>query len=257
MPTLAEFWADSHHGNAFGLLGPMYGPSGHRGDDTNGWPSGTPVLAIRAGTVVRSEMQSGLGNVVTIWDGSLYTGYCHLAARAVAVGDHVTVGQSVGGIGTTGTLSTGVHVHVTASYTGNNPATAAVIDPRPFIVAARTAASGGGVTPLQDQGDDDMRIYEDKDTLTASGDKASTLYVGAPGRFAMLTRFANDRAVLEQAFGPIITMFPNDLKQVAATCLAAAQPTAGPSDVARFDSLDKAVAAVPGLVIAEQKKPGN
>lgn len=153
MPTVAEFFAESHRGNAFGVKGPLYGLAGHRGDDTKGWRAGTAIPWIGTGIVVRSEYQAGLGWVVTLWDANqrVYISNCHMQSKGVAVGKRIRyVGEYAGPIGNTGTLSLGVHDHVVVSRTSSNPASGSVIDPRPFINAAKIAQAGGGVTPLPD-----------------------------------------------------------------------------------------------------------
>lgn len=127
-------------------------PNAHRGTDYA--PGGPPVPAIERGTVVRSEYQSGLGNVVVLRhpDG-YYSGYSHLASRAVNVGQGVGKGQHIGVVGNTGTLSQGRHLHLTISPTSNNPATGVVIDPVKFIDSnggggGSTAGGGGSAVGL-------------------------------------------------------------------------------------------------------------
>lgn len=79
---------------------------------------GTPVYAIAAGTVVVSAADgaiSGYGNVVVIRHDarasrSMWTLYAHLNTRAVAVGDLVIEGQTIGYVGQTGRAD-GPHLH--------------------------------------------------------------------------------------------------------------------------------------------------
>lgn len=76
-------------------------------------PSGTPILASEAGTVVESLFDAtfGGGNKVRI---QIRPGvsYCsnHMATRRVKVGQHVERGQVIGTVGSTG-ASTGPHDH--------------------------------------------------------------------------------------------------------------------------------------------------
>lgn len=153
MLTVSEFFAESHRGNAFGVKGALYGKAGHRGDDTNGWRAGTGIPSIVEGTVVRSEYQVGLGWVVTIWCPrlSVYVSNCHMQSKGIPVGKVIRyIGEYVGPIGNTGTLSLGVHDHVVVSYTSSNPASGSVVNPRPFINAAKLAVAGGSGSPLVD-----------------------------------------------------------------------------------------------------------
>ena len=75
--------------------------------------SGTPVRAIGDGTVIRAGWGNGYGNVLEIRHRNGYvTRYGHLRsfARSVRVGSHVSIGQTVAYVGSTG-LSTGPHLH--------------------------------------------------------------------------------------------------------------------------------------------------
>ncbi|MER7949657.1 peptidoglycan DD-metalloendopeptidase family protein [Streptomyces sp. NPDC096079] len=74
--------------------------------------SGTPVVAVRGGTIAWSN---GDGGAYGQWiglsadNGHVYT-YCHLSQRQVAAGQKVAAGQQLGRVGTTGN-STGPHLH--------------------------------------------------------------------------------------------------------------------------------------------------
>lgn len=83
----------------------------HRGIDVAA-PTGTPIVAARSGTVVFSGWStSGYGNLVRIRhsDGS-ETWYAHASRLLVSVGQHVSQGQRIALVGSTG-LSTGPHLH--------------------------------------------------------------------------------------------------------------------------------------------------
>lgn len=72
---------------------------------------GTPARAAQAGTVIAVEHNSSSGNRVKVDHGNgVVTGYYHLSEFSVSVGDHVTKGQTVGLVGSTG-RSTGCHLH--------------------------------------------------------------------------------------------------------------------------------------------------
>ncbi len=72
---------------------------------------GTPVYAPAAGTVVLAEPLALWGNALVIDHGwGVLTGYAHLSAIEVAVGQRVAQGELVAKVGNTG-LSTGAHLH--------------------------------------------------------------------------------------------------------------------------------------------------
>jgi murein DD-endopeptidase MepM/ murein hydrolase activator NlpD len=90
---------------------PIYGDRRlHAGTDFRA-PTGTPVLAAGAGTVVFAGWKSGYGNTVIVdHGGQIATLYGHNSALAVAVGDRVRRGERIASAGSTGN-STGPHVH--------------------------------------------------------------------------------------------------------------------------------------------------
>lgn len=87
-------------------------------------PSGTPILAAESGVVVTSGWNSGgYGNYIIIYHGgTTYTLYGHCVALYVSKGETVTRGQTIAGVGTTGS-STGNHLHfeVRINGTHHNP----------------------------------------------------------------------------------------------------------------------------------------
>ena len=126
------------HGDTGGLLmrpvnGPITSPYGwrihpiyhywglHDGDDF-GAPCGAPLYAVANGTVMSQYYSSVWGNRLYINLG-LINGknvtviYNHLSAYRSSVGQHVTRGQVVGLVGTTG-WSTGCHTHFTVMVNG-------------------------------------------------------------------------------------------------------------------------------------------
>ncbi|MFW5760609.1 MAG: M23 family metallopeptidase [Cyclobacteriaceae bacterium] len=75
-------------------------------------PTGTPVLAVGDGTVIKRSYSGGAGNMVKIKHNSVYTtAYLHLSkfASGISVGSRVKQGQVIGYVGSTG-LSTGPHL---------------------------------------------------------------------------------------------------------------------------------------------------
>jgi murein DD-endopeptidase MepM/ murein hydrolase activator NlpD len=87
-------------------------------------PCGTPIHAAADGTVVSAGWYGTLGNYILIDNGKIdgnywSTGYGHQSSFAVSAGQHVTRGQVIGYVGTTG-RSTGCHVHFNAIKNGTN-----------------------------------------------------------------------------------------------------------------------------------------
>ena len=88
----------------------LRGPAIHTGIDLRG-DKGDPVRVTAAGKVVTASWQGGYGNMIEVDHGNgLSTRYGHLSAIEVKVGQHVTPGQTIGRIGSTG-RSTGPHLH--------------------------------------------------------------------------------------------------------------------------------------------------
>lgn len=89
---------------------------------------GTPIRAVMDGTVISSGPASGYGNWVRIQhdDGSVSL-YGHMATLNVAVGERVTAGQQIAGMGNEG-FSTGSHLHFELHPGGGAP-----VDPAPWF----------------------------------------------------------------------------------------------------------------------------
>jgi hypothetical protein len=111
----------------------------HNGLDIAG-PSGTPVAALAAGTVVISDYRSGYGHVVVVdHDDGFSTLSAHLSVRSVTVGDVVLAGETVGAIGSSGT-ATGPHLHFETRLGG------VPVNPRWFIPLLANPAAPTGST---------------------------------------------------------------------------------------------------------------
>lgn len=82
----------------------------HAGLDL-GAPTGTPIRAAAAGTVIAAGGMGGYGNTVDLRhaDGTV-TRYAHQSRLLVGVGQTVAAGQVIGLVGSTG-VSTGPHLH--------------------------------------------------------------------------------------------------------------------------------------------------
>jgi murein DD-endopeptidase MepM/ murein hydrolase activator NlpD len=99
----------------------------HPGIDLAG-PYGTPIYATADGVVLRAGWNSGgYGNLVEIDHGrGIATRYGHMSAILVHAGDHITRGQQIGRMGSTG-RSTGSHLHYEVRIDGRP------VNPIPFM----------------------------------------------------------------------------------------------------------------------------
>jgi LysM repeat protein len=90
------------------------GIHGYNGVDLAGVSVGTPIRAAAAGEVIVSRSSGwngGYGSYVVVKHGNgTQTLYAHMSSVAVAVGDYVDAGETLGGVGSTG-KSTGPHLH--------------------------------------------------------------------------------------------------------------------------------------------------
>jgi murein DD-endopeptidase MepM/ murein hydrolase activator NlpD len=82
-------------------------------------PTGTPVVAAAAGTVIVAGWMGGYGNLVVIDHGNgIATAYGHNSSVAVSYGQSVAQGQLISYSGSTG-HSTGPHVHFEVRVNGS------------------------------------------------------------------------------------------------------------------------------------------
>ena len=114
--------------SAAGLIWPVNGPvtspfgprwgSFHPGIDI-GVPTGTPIHAAAAGTVIYCGWEQGYGNFVVLDNGgNLATAYGHQSQIAVTCGQHVDQGAIIGFTGCTGTCY-GPHLHFEVRINGS------------------------------------------------------------------------------------------------------------------------------------------
>lgn len=81
-------------------------------------PSGTPVRAAAAGTVIYAGVLGGYGNLVVIDHGNgIATAYAHNSSYASSVGQQVAQGETIAYSGSTGN-SSGPHVHFEVRVNG-------------------------------------------------------------------------------------------------------------------------------------------
>lgn len=88
-----------------------YRGTSHDGIDIAGCPYNSNIFAVNDGQVVTvsRKWDNGL-YIVIIHDNGYYTMYAHLANAYVSVGQRVSKGQVIGGMGRSG-LATGTHLH--------------------------------------------------------------------------------------------------------------------------------------------------
>jgi murein DD-endopeptidase MepM/ murein hydrolase activator NlpD len=113
--------------SAAGLIWPVHGPitspfgprwgGFHPGIDI-GVPTGTPIEAAAAGTVIWCGWESGYGNLVVVdHHHGIATAYAHQSRIAVACNQNVSQGQVIGYVGCTG-FCTGPHLHFEVRVNG-------------------------------------------------------------------------------------------------------------------------------------------
>jgi murein DD-endopeptidase MepM/ murein hydrolase activator NlpD len=114
----------SSAGLVWPVSGPVTSPFGwrwgrmHEGIDIGGG-SGTPIHAAASGTIIYCGWESGYGNLTVIdHGGNLATAYGHQSSIAVACGQHVSQGDVIGYVGSTG-HSTGPHLHFEVRVNGS------------------------------------------------------------------------------------------------------------------------------------------
>lgn len=106
----------------------MRGPAIHTGVDLRG-EIGEPAHVTASGKVTIAGWQGGYGNMVEVDHlNGVSTRYGHLSKILVRAGEHVTTGQVIGLIGSTG-RSTGPHLHYETRI-NDNP-----VDPQKFLRA--------------------------------------------------------------------------------------------------------------------------
>ena len=110
-------------------FGPRWGRM-HEGVDFAA-RSGTPILVTGDGTVTFAGWSSGYGQLVKVRHKlGFETRYAHLSSIDVSVGQRLSRGDRIGGMGTTG-RSTGVHLHYEVRRNGT------ALDPLTFISAGQ------------------------------------------------------------------------------------------------------------------------
>ncbi len=98
---------------------PTAGASSYHGGLDIGAGQGATIVAAQEGDVILASYNGGYGNCVMInHGGGVVTLYGHMQSIAVGYGQHVTKGQTVGYVGSTG-VSTGPHCHFEIRINGS------------------------------------------------------------------------------------------------------------------------------------------
>lgn len=105
-----------------------FGNNGHGGMDI-GVPYGSPIVASADGEVLSASSHWSWGNNVLVYHNGTYsTRYAHMSSMAVSEGEHVSRGQVIGYVGSTGN-STGPHLHFEVYCNGTR------VDPYPYLTS--------------------------------------------------------------------------------------------------------------------------
>lgn len=127
--------AAGRHTSGFGGRDIGAGAETHLGYDIANSP-GTPIHAAASGYVSYAGSMGGYGNVIIIThviNGQSYaTTYAHLNSINVSVGQAVSQGQKIGGMGNTG-RSTGPHLHFEIHIGSWNGARSNAVNPAAYI----------------------------------------------------------------------------------------------------------------------------
>jgi len=113
-------------------FGAWRGSRRHEGQDVFA-DAGTPLVAIRDGSVVETGDDGGRGNYVAIWSPEVDRTFVYLHMRAptpLAVGDSVQGGARVGAVGCTGSCW-GDHLHL--EMRAGRGTTGKPLDPLPLL----------------------------------------------------------------------------------------------------------------------------
>lgn len=172
-PNLSDGW-----GSTKGRSNP------HRGVDF-AQPAGKAIPAVAAGTVALVTKTSCLGNVVVVkHSDGMFSGYAHMQAKSPKkVGEAISRGETVGKIGTTGTCTSGNHLHLTLGPSKTSVYQGKTVDPYKYIQAHKCKSGIAGEegepetppdldveTPVDLTGVDSLDSIEPGDTVMPDDD---------------------------------------------------------------------------------------
>lgn len=114
IPVDGSYYISSYFGSRIDPLG-SGAVDNHRGLDLAA-SAGTPILALFSGTVTTVESHYGMGNYVRISHGDgIVSSYLHMTDVFVKEGQKVNQYDVIGTVGSTGSWSTGPHLHLALS----------------------------------------------------------------------------------------------------------------------------------------------
>lgn len=144
-------------GPKFGVVDSWH-PNGHRGTDFNGFAANTPYVAVQDGTIAVVKTSAILGNVVVLQVDkapfgpelkTVYFGYAHMSKPChLAVGTKVKAGDVIGYAGTTGSASSGVHLHWTLSLLKEGVFGGKVYDADAYVTKRINLEKAGKTAPV-------------------------------------------------------------------------------------------------------------
>lgn len=148
------------------------------------------IVAVEAGTVTgvqKTGEQYGTGCYVRIrHDNGLYTLYYHLRSGSIVVnkGDHVSKGQKLGIIGTTG-VSTGIHLH----FQIDRGSSSTSINPYDYVFNGKNIIDGGSTPTPAGQYNIGDEVYIEGNLYRSSN--ADSPAGSIAKRKTRITRYAN------------------------------------------------------------------
>ncbi|MDD6174914.1 MAG: M23 family metallopeptidase [Firmicutes bacterium] len=169
-----------------GFISRCFG-NGHTGVDSVGNEYGNRVCAVTGGTVGRVYTSPALGNVVEYGAGNIRIAYYHLAKALVRAGETVQAGKTAIGVeGSTGSLASGKHLHVSLWIDG------VLTDPEPYLCGKKRWPAGAVPAPQAAEEETKMK-YTVGDAIRVNGKIAPSAYskegtVFGSGRVLTITR---------------------------------------------------------------------
>jgi len=137
MATYIEPFPASTRGDEFGNMA-SYRKNPHRGQD---WAPGAGKIipAITAGKVTANFWSDGLGHcIIQSTNDKLWVIYAHLEAKPnLSIGHSLELGDPIGKVGNSGSLTTGSHLHLSIGKAKNvhEVIMAKLVDPLKHIIA--------------------------------------------------------------------------------------------------------------------------
>ncbi|RYE88836.1 MAG: hypothetical protein EOO75_12880, partial [Myxococcales bacterium] len=151
-PNLSDGWGSTCCGRT----------NPHRGVDFP-QPKNTPIPAVADGVVRRNEYNGCLGNALVIEhaDG-MFSGYAHLVGGSpLPIGAVVKRGDTIGHVGSTGTCTTGPHLHLTMSPGVDGFKSGTTVDPYAYIQGHLTCCQASAEVCDGQDNDCDGQVDED------------------------------------------------------------------------------------------------